>query len=293
MMMEKQIYEAATRPQPSWIGRAEYARALAREIAPKGQIGSVERAIREIWRKRAKRRVLADPVPSVRDWIKARREERYGEILRQYGPVTAAEKVGAGDLTVSVRIMRVPAYPGAHTDAVRGDSNSVAKSYGYQVKDHLVVYSIPAAMEVRLVAGVPTVAPRAAFRAQRAAPQRVWWFRRGRGLSASVVGGFLYRGAHVQAHDATAASRKVAKVRKAEAARLAASRAEAPARTVWITEAKLASVGACQPGIDAARREVERELGADGPVGAVRADVAARIFAGDSARMSFVRRAAR
>lgn len=283
------IYQAASVAADRDRGAAR-ARRIASAIAPRGERGRTADAIREIWRKTAARAEASKPAPTVREWINARREARYAEILRAHGPVQETDKTGAGEFSIRALVGWVSV--GSRTTATYGDQSSVARAYGYRVKDHVLEYWIPREMEVRLVAGVPTVGKRAAFR-DRATPQRVAWFERSRGLNVKTIHGWLVRGYHVQAATAEKAAAKVEKIRCAAAADLAAKRHDAAGLAeTWISAERLRAAGACPAGIDAARRAAERALEADGEIGAVRGDVAARIFAADPARLVYVLRCA-
>lgn len=261
-MDAKKLYNAVVTRNPH---TADDCRKIARDFAPKGKIGEYTDALRAVSSRVTERRKTRQPVPNVRDVLRARREARYTQLFRSHGPVPA--KSGAGKLSEYV-------YVGStfSTDAYKsyGSKAGVAKSYGHPVWDHTVRVTIPGHLDMRAVNGVVTVARYADFARQRIEAIPCHWPEKGAGYSAKWVPGWLYRGTHIKAGSAKSAQKRVDAMRREQAQLLAAKRLKINAlRSAWIGEQHLRAAGACQPGIDAARREAERLLGAEGPIGGV------------------------
>lgn len=133
---------------------------------------------------------------------------------------------------------------------------------------------------VDTVQGVPT-----ALDPDPAMPDRAVWLHDG-----ALVWGWLIRDVHIprwraQSHEDAERIAREARSERAASARAARSERRAHA-TRWITRESLRAVGACDAGIDSALPAVARALGVpvgalrDGTIGAVRADVIARVAPG-------------
>lgn len=213
---------------------------------------------------RKRRRKQRKPLPTVREWITARRERAAENVIFDRHLLPRA-KDGAGEIVLRVRFAAVTRAD-AMAQQTRGDQSTVARAYKYPVWDHIVTVTAPRTCAVVSVDGVVTIARPADLRRQAAEPVQCAWLTRGRGYSLQVHHGWLYRGVHVTAPSAAAAR---ARVEKAQAGRAK------PKNRDWITVRDLRAIGACAAGIAAAKREAEMMLGAAGPVGAVAADWAA------------------
>lgn len=116
---------------------------------------------------------------------------------------------------------------------------------------------------------------------------RAAWLEQGRGLSLTVVRGWIVRGHHQEGGTLEQATKAAARARKKAAkAEILARLEKRDLKSVWLQVGDALAGGACAPGTEAARRRIVTELG--GEVGAVRADVALSILADQAA---WVRRA--
>jgi hypothetical protein len=248
---------------------------LARIIAPRGQIGAVTDHLRHVQSVRAaRRRNAATPVSTVRAWIARQREIGYAFDLDIHGPIPA--RAGAGDLEQVVTL-------GNSYDCRRYYSygERPCNAYKYSVIDITMSWEMPASHILRVVDGVVTGARRADFSRSATEPVPAHWPRQIRGYAGAWVDGYLYRGVHFMARTPLALKSARTKIDRQIAERERRERAgaeleaqlSARAAGVWITAEALRRLGACQPGIDAARRDAEARLGAAGEIGAVRADV--------------------
>lgn len=246
--------------------RQKYLRRLRSEYAALTDASTHETAAKllaEINGRRAALSLAPLPMPALRIYS-------YGKIMRQHGPIP--RKSGAGDLTENLVLGDTH---DCRASRDYGDRGSVAKSYGYPVWDHHVEWEIPADHEIVLIGGLVTSVRRGDISRSRRAPIPCHWAEKSAGYAGKWIAGYLYRGYHARSERGLV--ERVSRDRhEAAAAKWAARHNDVElrraARTLWVSRDSLRAVGACDPGIDSARRKIETALSASGEIGGVRAD---------------------
>lgn len=112
--------------------------------------------------------------------------------------------------------------------------------------------------------------------AVRVAPRvyRATWLEQSRGCSLKLVTGHIVRGYHVAGDNLQSALAAAKRARKKSVSALLSKRADRHAlKRVYVTYEDSVQAGNCPQGTKAAQRQLDSLLGADGELGAVRADV--------------------
>lgn len=154
-----------------------------------------------------------------------------------------------------------------------GGQSSVARSYRYPVIDHYVVWIIPRGYTMMLIEGVVTALPRGSN--TRRDPIECYVPEKSKGYTGKWQRYHLYRDVH---------ARTATKARQLYRDRILRDWQNRHQRHAdderlkgrWISVTNLKEVGACDPGINSARKIAEQLLGAHGEIGAVNAYWAAQ-----------------
>ena len=195
---------------------------------------------------------------------------KYETLMTSLSPIPV--RVGAGELTQSLAYG--PGYDCVVSERY-ADQKCVARSYGYTVMDISVAWTMPHGHTLTNIGGLLTGTGRNKLEISRREPAPCHWAVKSRGYSGAWISGYLYRGHH------STSLRGL--VKRVDAARRASATTQwlhrhddanlrIAASHIWVTVDRLIEVGACRPGINAARERVECALGASGELGGVRAD---------------------
>jgi len=244
--------------------------------APRGHRQRLADLLWAVAQTRQQRGQMHRAAPTIRQQILRARQRRMGTMIRAHGPVPA--KSGAGTLVEDVVLEIGRHTPTTSVEVEYGDRYS--RRCKYSMRNHTVTHHLPATCEMRVVAGVVTIARQSAWSAAPGSPIACWWPEKSRGYGCRWVAGWLLGRTHMQAASADAAARRYARIRDRQARnRLAAMRAAHVSRrgadARWLTWADAKSAGNCDSGITQAAQRLAAACGVS--LDDLRAGVALRL----------------